>query len=157
MQSCNSSQSSGMVKLEQASSTVALQLSSTLYCSLYSDTLLLFLLVSFVSQVMLFRSPPAPSLRRSAASWNFPFFAFLFPVCSVNLEYLLYFFKKFRTALLSHTITSRAFVRQSSLTVAVHRSDLVSSLTFPLLFSSLPFPLFFLLSLRFFSPFPFFF
>ena len=33
-------------------------------------------------------SEPAPSLRRSAASWNFPFFAFLFPVCSVNLEYL---------------------------------------------------------------------
>merc|ERR1719234_1289950 len=62
-QSTSSAQSSGMVKFEQASSTVALQFSSSLYRSWYSDTLLPLLVVSLLSQDILFRLPPAPSLR----------------------------------------------------------------------------------------------
>merc|ERR1711934_341337 len=68
---------------------------------------------------MLFRFPPAPSLRSPATSLNFDFLAFLFPVCSVNFVNLEYFLRKLLTGPLSQTITSRAFVRHSSLMVAV--------------------------------------
>merc|ERR1711936_1308925 len=67
---------------------------------------------------MLFRLPPTPSLRQAATSWNFGLFVFLFPVCSVNFENLEYFLRKFFTLDLSQTITPRAVVRHSSLTVA---------------------------------------
>merc|ERR1711936_644864 len=67
---------------------------------------------------MLFRLPPTPSLRQAATSWNFGLFVFLFPVCSVNFENLEYFLRKFFTLDLSQTITPRAVVRQSPLTVA---------------------------------------